>query len=123
VGIGAGRALQRTTDLARQEGVLDRNLYLLGKRSRIEAAQWVQAADMTLALFSGPEIVWRDAVQNKFFDSLAAGKPVANNFAGWQSKIAVEAGAGLIISPTDIRAAGQDVIRALRDRDWLLRAG
>lgn len=122
-GVGSGREFESTKRLAVEAGILDRNLFLLGKRSKLEAAAWMQAADMTIALFTGPEIIWRDAVQNKFFDSLAAGKPVANNFPGWQSKVAAEAGAGLILSRSDVDAAARDVVRALRDRDWLEAAG
>lgn len=121
--VGAGREFERTQRLAAELGVLDRNLYLLGRRTKLEAAAWTQAADMTLALFTGPPIVWRDAVQNKFFDSLAAGKPVANNFPGWQSRVAQEAGAGLILPADDVPAAARQVAAALRDRQWLDSAG
>ena len=121
--VGAGRELARTQRLAAELGVLDHNLYLLGRRPKLEAAAWTQAADMTLALFTGPPIVWRDAVQNKFFDSLAAGKPVANNFPGWQSRIAQEAGAGLILPADDVPAAARQLAGALRDRQWLDSAG
>jgi glycosyltransferase involved in cell wall biosynthesis len=120
--VGTGREFPATMALAQQAGVLDRNLFLLGQRPKGEVAAWLQAADMTLALFTGPEIVWRDAVQNKFFDSLAAGKPVANNFDGWQAKVAVEAGAGLILSATAHDQAARELVRALRDPDWLRRA-
>lgn len=123
VAIGAGREFDSTRRLAGTLGVLDRNLFLLGQRTKLEAAAWTQAADMTLALFTGPSIVWRDAVQNKFFDSLAAGKPVANNFPGWQSLIAEEAGAGLILPADDLPAAARRVAAALRDRAWLESAG
>ena len=123
VAVGGGREFDRTRQLALDLGVLDKNLFLQGKLGRPDAVAWTHAADMTIQLLTGPEIVWRDAVQNKFFDSLAAGKPVASNFRGWQSKLAVEAGAGLILSPTDVDAAALDLVRALRDRDWLARAG
>jgi glycosyltransferase involved in cell wall biosynthesis len=122
VGVGTGREFEATKTLAAQLGVLDKTLFLTGQRPRSEVAAWLQAADMTLALFTGPQIVWRDAVQNKFFDSLAAGKPVANNFAGWQAKVAVEAGAGLILSPTSHDLAAEQVVRVLRDRAWLTTA-
>jgi len=123
VAVGAGREFAATRRLAAELGVLDRNLFLLGKRAKLEAAAWTQAADLTLALFTGPRIVWRDAVQNKFFDSLAAGKPVASNFTGWQSLIADEAGAGLILPAADLPAAARQVATALRDRQWLEGAG
>jgi glycosyltransferase involved in cell wall biosynthesis len=121
--IGTGREFTATQRLAGQLGVLDRNLFLLGQLPKREAAAWTQAADLTLALFTGPPIVWRDAVQNKFFDSLAAGRPVANNFPGWQSRIAEEAGAGVILPSDDLPAAARRIADALRDRDWLNSAG
>ncbi len=119
VAIGGGREYEITEKLAREKGLLNRSFFLMGKLPKRETVRWLQAADMTIALFTGPEIVWRDAVQNKFFDSLAAGKPVANNFAGWQSKIASEAGAGLILSSTEIDVAARDIVKALRDPGWM----
>jgi glycosyltransferase involved in cell wall biosynthesis len=121
--VGAGREYQKTEQLAMDLGVLNRNLFLLGKQTKQVAVAWTVTADMTIALFTGPEVVWRDAVQNKFFDSLAAGKPVASNFSGYQSQLAVEAGAGLILSATDVESAARDIVGALRDRQWLDRAG
>lgn len=123
VAIGDGREFERTKQLASELKVLDRTLFLLGKRTKHEAIAWTYSADMTIALFSGPDIVWRDAVQNKFFDSLAAGKPIVNNFPGWQSKIAEESGAGLIISSTNFEEAASNVVRLLRDSSWLQQAG
>lgn len=123
VAVGTGREFERTRALAAELGVLNQNVYLLGQAPKSEAAAWTVAADMTIALFTGPEIVWRDAVQNKFFDSLAAGKPVVNNFPGWQSTVAAEAGAGLILSAVDIEQAAGDVVRAVRDPVWLANAG
>ena len=123
VAVGTGREFERTRQLAVEMGVLNENLFLLGRLPKHEAAAWTLAADMTIALFTGPEIVWRDAVQNKFFDSLAAGKPVVNNFPGWQSKLAAEAGAGLILSATDMDSAAHDIVNALRDPRWMEQAG
>jgi glycosyltransferase involved in cell wall biosynthesis len=122
VAVGAGREFEPTRALAEREGVLGRSLFLLGRLPKRETASWTRAADMTLALFTGPRIVWRDAVQNKFFDSLAAGVPVANNFDGWQAKIADEAGAGLILSATDVEAAARQLVAKLRDPDWMTSA-
>jgi glycosyltransferase involved in cell wall biosynthesis len=121
--VGTGREFEATRRLAAELNVLDRNFFLLGKQTKQVAAAWTLAADMTIALFTGPSIVWRDAVQNKFFDSLAAGKPIASNFSGWQSNLAVEAGAGLILSASSVESAARDLVRALRDRGWLEQTG
>ena len=123
VAVGGGREFGATETLARTLGVLDRSLFLLGKQPKAVASKWTVAADINLALFTGPSIVWRDAVQNKFFDSLAAGRPVASNFRGWQSIVAEEAGAGLTLPADDIPAAAAALTAALQSDDWLESAG
>ena len=123
VAVGSGREWQRTRQAAMEMGILDRSFFLPGELPRSEAAAWTIASNMTISLFSGPEVVWRDSVQNKFFDSLAAGRPVASNFPGWQAKVAEEAGAGLTLSAKDPHAAAVQVVRALRDDEWLAAAG
>jgi glycosyltransferase involved in cell wall biosynthesis len=74
---------------------------------------------MTIALFEGPRVLWKDAVQNKFFDSLAAGKPVACNFLGFQSEIAVEHDVGLIIDRADAGYAAAQLLEKLRNVEWM----
>jgi glycosyltransferase involved in cell wall biosynthesis len=120
--VGDGREYGATVELAKALGVLDANLRFLGRQPRSVASAWNRAADVTLALFDGPEIVWRDAVQNKFFESLAAGTPVASNFRGFQSIVAEEAGAGIVLSRTDIGSAARSLVSLLRDSTALGRA-
>ncbi|MBC8072335.1 MAG: glycosyltransferase family 4 protein [Deltaproteobacteria bacterium] len=121
--IGDGRQREPLVALARELGVLDVNLFVLGKMPKREVARWVSAADITTAYFSGPPILWKDAVQNKFFDSLAAGKPVASNHRGWQSELALEAGCGLVMDPDDVELAAAQLLEVVLDRSWLDRAG
>ena len=122
VAIGAGREFAQTERLADELGVLNRNLFLPGQLPKTETAEWVRNCDMTIALFTGPRVVWKDATQNKFFDSLAAGRPVANNFDGWQARIAEEAGCGVILDPTDARRGAAQLYAKLSDQAWLASA-
>ena len=121
--IGTGREAELVRETARSLGVLDETFFMLGELPKRDAAVWLSACDVATALFTGPRIVWKDAVQNKFFDALAAGKPVINNFDGWQSQVAVEAGAGIILNPKDTDTAARDLVAILRDRIWLAKAG
>src|SRR5690606_27465384 len=79
--------------------------------------------DISMATITGPEILTRDSVLNKFFDALAAGKPVAHNYRGFSALVAEEAGAGLILDRDNKRAAAEQLVRALGDKQWLTRAG
>jgi glycosyltransferase involved in cell wall biosynthesis len=117
VGDGAERAV--VEERARQAGVLGTSMFFLGHQPKAEAAKWVVASDIVVCLFTGPRVVWKDAVQNKFFDALAAGKPTASNFEGYQSILANEAGIGIILDPGSASRGAEQLCTALRDRTWL----
>lgn len=120
--IGDGAMRAPAEELARKHGLLGEHVYFLGKRPKHEMPKWLGAAEITLALFKGPKILWKDAVQNKFFDSLAAGRPVASNFDGWQSRIAEEYKIGITIDQDDAKAAAEKLVAALVDDLWLENA-
>jgi glycosyltransferase involved in cell wall biosynthesis len=117
LGDGAERA--GVEERARQAGLLGTSMFFLGHQPKAEAAKWVVASDMVVCLFTGPRVVWKDAVQNKFFDALAAGKPTASNFEGYQSIVAKEAGIGIILDPGSASRGAEQLCAALRDRAWL----
>jgi glycosyltransferase involved in cell wall biosynthesis len=117
VGDGAERA--NVEECARRAGLLETSMFFLGHQPKAEAARWVAASDMVLCLFTGPRVVWKDAVQNKFFDALAAGKPTASNFEGYQSIVAREAGIGIILDSGSANRGAEQLCTALRDRAWL----
>lgn len=120
--IGDGSARDAVEAQARALGVLDRTVFFVGSLPKRETARWVAAADATIMTYDGPEIVYRDSVSNKFFDSIAAGKPVFANFSGFSTLTAVEAGAGHIL-PRDPVAAADELQRLVADRAALARAG
>ena len=117
VGDGAERAA--VEDRARQAGLLASSMYFLGHLPKADAARWVVASDIVVCLFTGPRVVWKDAVQNKFFDALAAGKPTASNFKGYQSIVAEDAGIGIILDPGSASRGAEQLCAALGDRAWL----
>ncbi len=121
--IGEGSEHKMVAENARIMGVLNVNFYLLDRQPKVEVAKWVQIADVVSCLITGPQVVWKDAVQNKFFDALAGGKPTFCNFNGWQTRIAIEANAGFMVDPHDARAAARMIAKRVRDRAWLNRAG
>ena len=106
-------------DTARKLGVLDSTFFMLPPQKKHEVAAWVRTSDMVMCLFTGPRVIWKDAVQNKFFDALAAGKPTSSNFEGFQSIVAVEHDVGLILSPDDYQSAANALVAALNDQAWV----
>jgi glycosyltransferase involved in cell wall biosynthesis len=117
--IGGGAEEPFIRETARRLGVLDSTFFMLPPQKKHEVAAWVRTADMVMCLFTGPRVIWKDAVQNKFFDALAAGKPTASNFEGFQSIVAVEHDVGLILSPNDYQSAANALVGALNDQAWI----
>lgn len=117
--IGEGKQRQMLEQKAAELGVLDVNLFFLGRKPKTEVVDWIDASTLTLALLSGPREIWKDAVQNKFFDSMAGDTPIACNNTGWQTTIAEDAGMGFLISPDSPADAARTIAERLSDADWL----
>lgn len=68
-----------------------------------------------------PEM-WNNAA-NKFFDALAAGKPVMINYSGWQADLLHESGAGIVVPPGDPAKAAAMLIEFLSNSESVRKAG
>jgi glycosyltransferase involved in cell wall biosynthesis len=102
VGRGAGREalLQR----ARKRGVLDTTLTVRDPVRKRDMPALLAAATVATSLFRPiPEMEANSA--NKFFDALAAGRPVAINYGGWHRDLLTETGAGVALPPDPVTAA------------------
>lgn len=120
--IGGGAEYEKVEGVARDVDVLGETFFMLGKKPKKEVRAWLTAADLSIALITGPSIVWRDATQNKFFDSLAAGTPVACNFRGWQCEIAEEEGVGFVMPADDVASGARLVVEHLHNQSWCEQA-
>lgn len=120
--IGDGKDKPRVEQVARELGVLDRNFFMMPSIPKAEVPNWLSAADMATSLFIDLPEMWANSA-NKFFDALAAGKPVAINYGGWQARLLAETGAGVILDPHDVVKAAHSLLDVIRDKHWLRSAG
>jgi glycosyltransferase involved in cell wall biosynthesis len=56
---------------------------------------------------------------NKFFDYLAAGKPVVINYGGWQQALLEDTGAGIRLDYADLDKAAADLVAFISDPNAL----
>ena len=102
VGRGAGR--DALLERARALGVLDETLLVRPPLPKREIPALLAAATVATSLFRPiPEMESNSA--NKFFDALAAGRPVAINYGGWHRNLLTESGAGIALPQSDPAAA------------------
>lgn len=104
LGYGAREAQVRAR--AEELGVLEQNFFMYSRIPKRQMVQAFSAASIATSLFIDlPEMEHNSA--NKFFDGLAAGRPVAINYGGWQKALLDRTGAGLVIDRCPAAAARQ----------------
>lgn len=116
--VGDGARATAVKREAERLGALDRNFFMLPSMPKREVPALFAAADLVCSLFIDLEAMWANSA-NKFFDGLAAGRPVVINYGGWQADLLRRSGAGLILDPQDSSSAAAVLVRRIRDRQWL----
>lgn len=119
--VGDGALKAQVVEHARSCGVLERNFWLLPPLPKSDMPALLSAATIATSFCINLEATWKNSA-NKFFDALAAARPVAINHEGWQADILRETGAGFVMPPADARSAAEQLNSYLCDRQWLDRA-
>jgi glycosyltransferase involved in cell wall biosynthesis len=119
--VGHGREWDDTARLAAEYGLLDGTFHMWEKVPKAQLPVILGAATLSTSLVRPIRALW-DNSANKFFDALAAGRPIAINYGGWQADALREYGAGLVLDPTDADAAAITMARHVRDELWLKEA-
>jgi glycosyltransferase involved in cell wall biosynthesis len=120
--VGEGGEKEKLRKIAEDSGTLNRNLYLMEAVSKEEIPAWYSAADIVLSVFVNMQQMWANSA-NKFFDALAAGRPVAINYGGWQSELIQKGKFGLLLDPENLQSAARKLCDGLADREGLARMG
>jgi glycosyltransferase involved in cell wall biosynthesis len=90
------------------------NLLVPPPIAREEIAGVILAAGATITLYASYPIL-ETGSPNKFFDGLAAGKPVVVNTGGWIRRVAEENRAGVYTPPGDPAALAAALVRLAHD--------
>ncbi|MCW0212440.1 MAG: glycosyltransferase family 4 protein [Pseudonocardia sp.] len=120
--VGDGVELPEVRRLATELDVLDRTLFITGSVPKADVPAIMGAATVATSV-TVPLPALEANSANKFFDALAASRPQAINYGGWQATILRDSGAGIVLDPHDIALAAKDLAAAVRDTAWLTRAG
>lgn len=120
--MGHGREESSLHALADLLGVRNRNLFFLPGVPKAEMPTVFSAATIATSLFTAVPGM-QDNSANKFFDALAAGRPLALNYGGWQAELLEREQFGLCLPPNDAAAAADLLASRSRDSQWLAEAG
>lgn len=84
--IGEGIEKQKLIDQALERRILNKNVYILDSIPKNNLPQLYFESDMGSSFVIPIKELWSNSA-NKFFDTLAAGKPILINYGGWQKEI------------------------------------
>jgi glycosyltransferase involved in cell wall biosynthesis len=118
--VGDGNERPELERRAAREG-LD-NVLLLPPQPREAMPKIVGACDVTLTVFA-PHPALALNSPNKFFDSLAAGKPVVVNVDGWLRRLVEEHDAGVYVPAGDPTALADTLVNLAGQPDRLRAMG
>ena len=112
---GDGYERDQLSQLAEKYGILNQTLFFINYLPKDQMPGLLSAATVTTSFFVDfPEMQNNSA--NKFFDALAAGKPIIINYGGWQADLIHETKAGLVVPADDPRTAAKQLNTLISDQ-------
>ena len=120
--VGDGKEQTQIEEKAAIAGVLEKNLWMMPSVPKSEMPNLLSAATVAISLFINLPEMWNNSA-NKFFDALAAGRSIMINHEGWQANLIREAGAGLVVPPTDAVQSARMLHNFLSNPDQIKKAG
>lgn len=119
--VGAGAEDIALLSKAKELGVYEKNFFILPPVNKNEIPELLSAATVCCSLFIAVEAMW-DNSANKFFDALAASKPVVINYGGWQKDIIEKNANGLVLGTDNIAQSARDLIDFISNEDLISSA-
>lgn len=96
--VGEGIERKALIEKAIKKKVLNKNLFIIDPVSKIELSQLYFECDIGSSFVLPIEELWSNSA-NKFFDTLASGKPVLINYKGWQEEVINKKNIGYVLPP------------------------
>lgn len=115
--VGSGKLKPELIERAEQEGLV--NCHFINPVSKHEIIKLMQTASVGLMVLANIPAFYYGTSPNKFFDYIAAGLPVVNNYPGWLADMIKEYRCGLAVEASDAIAFA-DALEQLADKPDLL---
>jgi len=119
--VGHGKLKMQLVKRAKKEG-LD-NVIFHDSVNKNHLAGLMARADIGLQILANVPAFYYGTSPNKFFDYIAAGLPVLNNYPGWLADMIKEYSFGFAIEPENPQAFADALEQAANNREQLIEMG
>lgn len=117
--VGGGKEKEDVIKSARSLGVLGKNVFICAPVSKNDLPYLYSVATVGSSFVIDIPALW-DNSANKFFDTLAAGRPIVINYEGWQADFIREYNCGYVLPPKVSDGVADGFVRYIAN-DVLLR--
>lgn len=112
---GKGKEKDSVYQYAREKDVLNKNVFIFDPVRKKDLPYLYSIATVGSSFVIDNPILW-DNSANKFFDTLAAAKPVVINHKGWQADVIKDKNIGYVLPAILTDAAAKDFVRYINDK-------
>jgi glycosyltransferase involved in cell wall biosynthesis len=120
--IGDGFEKKKLIHEAKEIDVYEKNLFFEKSLPKKEMKACLSAANIAANFVINIRENWANSA-NKFFDALAAGKPIFLNHGGWMQDLVLKYECGLCMHGKKIESVAKELDRAISDDIWLKSRG
>ncbi|MBP3942185.1 glycosyltransferase family 4 protein [Sphingobacteriaceae bacterium WQ 2009] len=96
--VGEGSEKDRLIEKSKALNIFNKNLFFIASVSKSDLPKVYSEVTCGSSFVAPIEELWANSA-NKFFDSLAAGKPIVINHFGWQSEVIIKENIGFTLNP------------------------
>lgn len=120
--IGDGKLKSRLENRAAREGLLN-NCIFHPPVSKIRLSGLLQSSDVGLMILANVPAFYYGTSPNKFFDYIASGIPVLNNYPGWIADMITNYNCGIVVPPDNPVAFADALEKFADDRSMRIIMG
>lgn len=120
--VGEGKEKDNIIKKARDKKVLGKNLFILPALRKKDIPALLNASTICSSFVINKKVLWNNSA-NKFFDALAAGRPILINYLGWQADIIEKYKCGLVVPPDDPIKAAELILNYVLSYNNIREAG
>lgn len=119
--IGQGKQKAALVQRAKAENL--HNCIFLDSVPKMQLASYLKGADIGLQMLKNIPVFYYGTSPNKFFDYIATGLPVLNNYPGWLADMIKQNNNGYAVPPDDVIRYAEALEHAADNREELMQMG
>lgn len=120
--VGDGVEKKELINMAIKKDVFEKNIFFQDSIPKIDLPKYLSAADITANLVIDTKENWANSA-NKFFDGLAAGKPIFLNHGGWMQDFVIKYKCGVCMYGKNLKEVAKELDLLLNNKKKLKSMG